>query len=192
MILCRFRSLAGVLLLAGLAFGASLTAIAQAKAAVYVTPAEMQSYFWTWFLSGAGAILGGLAIVYGMLDKSKSSELRALIKAHGDQVDATAKALDKLAAMFAAHHLDADAHPAGSRARIDPINEKLDDLKDGQNNLGLKLERLYTEHRQIRRTEMCLMKAVQPDRRDPMDSPRPRREDDPEDFDGTPLRGLEE
>ena len=139
MIIRRFRSLAGLMLLSALACGVSLTAVAQAVKVDYVATGEMHRFVVTTFLAGAGVILGGLAIVYGMLDKSKSNELKTLIKANADQVAS-------LATMFEKHHLDQDAHPAGSKARIDPINAKLDILTE-------KLTTLCAQHELIQNTE---------------------------------------
>jgi hypothetical protein len=72
--------------------------------------------------------------------------------------------------------------------------EKLEGLAEGQAVISRKLERLHAEHRIIRKTELCMMNAANlTARRDPADSPSPRRKDDPEDFDATRpnLRGLE-
>jgi hypothetical protein len=173
---------------AGMALAVSLTAWGQAAVVTqYVTTAQMERFVVTLFLSGAGVILGGLAIVYGMLDKSKSSEIRTLIKANADQVAENAKSIDKLAAMFAAHHLDADAHPAGSRARIDPINEKLDLLREQQGEIHLNLTALVAEHHEIRRNEANICHVLS--NRDPADSQQARRFTDSPDFDGRTKRG---
>lgn len=178
----RVRAFVPTLLLAGLAAACSLTAVAQAKASVYVTTGEMERYFWTSFLAGAGAILGGLAIVYGMLDKSKTSEMRTLIQANADQVQRNAEQIGDILEMFKQHHLDEDAHPRGSAARINPIKEALDELRDKQNEIHLQLAGLVAEHHQIRASEDNLCKVLS--RRDPALSPHPRRSTDPTDFDG--------
>lgn len=101
-------------------------------------------------------------------------------------------AVANFAKSLSEHDINPRAHTAASDHNHDPMNEKLDALAAGQHSLNVKLERLYSEHRVIRRTERCLLQT-RTERRDPSDSPSPRRKDDPEDFDATSpnLRGLE-
>ena len=71
------------------------------------------------------------------------------------------------------------AHTAASEHNHGPMNDKLDAVEE-------KLDDLIAEHRLIRDTERCLLKSM---KRDPADSPNPRRVGDPPGFDGTKHRG---
>ena len=178
----RLHALAPAILTSGAALLVSLTAVAQAVKVDYVTVGEMHRFVVTSFLGGAGTILGGLAIVYAMVDKAKTGEMRTLIQANADQVAANAKQIAELLDLFGKHHLDPDAHPAGSRARIDPINLKLDVLTE-------KLTTLAAQYEAIQGQESGICAALADlRRRDPKDSPHPRRAGDSGD-DYTPLRG---
>lgn len=177
------HGLAPRIMLGGLGMIGGATFLAQVAAASvpYVTTGEMHRFFFTAALSWTGAVVSGLAVVFAMISKSRDSEMRAAIRANTEAVTA-------LAEMFKEHHEDPFAHPAGSANRINPVMEKLDGLAEGQGVINRKLERLYAEHRVIRKTELCMMNAANLAQRNPMDSPNTRRDDDPEDFDGRPLR----
>lgn len=176
----RLHARAGQVLVLGTVLILTLTAAAQAAKVSYVTTEEMHRFVVVTFLSGAGVVLGGLAVVFSMVSGARDKEMRAAIAAN-------TKAVADLAEMFRAHHLDADAHPAGSRARIDPINEKLDELREKQEEIHLNLTALVAEHHQIRKSEDALCRVLA--NRDPKASPHPKRGDDPPDFDGRGLRG---
>lgn len=183
----RLRAAAPSIIVSGAAALVSLTALAQAAKVEYATIGEMHRFVVTSFLGGAGTLLGALAIIYNMVDKARTSELRTIINANGEQVRANAAHIAEILEMFKAHHLDEDAHPAGSRARIDPIKLTLAEMREKQDEIHLNLTALIAEHHYIRKTEDTLCRVLS--RRDPSLSPNPRRDDDPHDFDGRPLRG---
>ncbi len=118
----RLRAIAPTLMLAGISLVIVTTAAAQAAKISYVTTEELHRFVVVTFLSGAGVILSGLAVVYSLVSGARDKEMRSAIAAN-------TKAVADLAAMMREHHLDVDAHPAGSRARIDPVNVKLDRLQ---------------------------------------------------------------
>lgn len=181
------HALAPRIMLGGLGMIGGVSFLAQVAAASvpYVTTGEMHRFFFVAALSWTGAVVSGLAVVFAMVSKSRDSEMRAAIKANTEAVTA-------LAEMFKEHHLDPFAHPAGSANRIDPVMEKLDGLAAGQGVISRKLERLYSEHRVIRQTELCMMNAANLAKRDPALSPYPHRSTDSEGTDFTVFRGAQQ
>lgn len=183
----RLRAAAPTTLLLGLAVMASLTAFAQmVKEPAYVTTGELHRAVIITFLSGAGIVLAGLAWVYSRDQRSRDMRADTAIQAAAEQGAETARQIRELAGIVREHHEDWAMHPAGSTGRIDRMEGKLDGLIDGQSLLREEFHALRMEHDVIRETERCLMGRV---RRNPADSPTPRREDDPPDFDGTKRRG---
>lgn len=137
----RFHARAAQIIVLGTTFLVTLTAMAQVVKASYVTTDEMHRFVVVTFMSGAGVVLGGLAIVFSMVTSARDREMRSAIAANTDAVGA-------LAEMFRLHHLDADAHPAGSRARIDPLNVKLD-------KLSTQLTTLVAQHEAMQGGDAC-------------------------------------
>lgn len=161
----------------------------QIAAGPFVTHVEMDRAIFRYFLAGMVPVLAGVWIIYSALQRSRNEKTESEHRAMRESVAANAAQIADIVRLFKEHHEDEGAHPAGSAARIDPINEKLESLLEGQHSLGLKLERLYSEHRIIRKTELCMMNAVNLAQRDPTLSPEPRRTTDPEDANFTNLRG---
>ena len=183
----RLHAAAPAILALGAAIGMALTAVAQVAKLDYVTTGELHRTVLVTFLSGAGVVLAGLAWVYARDQRSRDRRADDAISAAAEESRETTRQIRELAGIVRAHHEDFAAHPAGSIGRVDRIEGKLDNLVEVV--VGLR-----REHELIRETEMCLLRN--PARRDPADSPKPRRADDPprEDFtkprdDGQPWRG---
>lgn len=194
----RMRCLVPTFTASGLSMLCSLTAFAQATARTNAQAAAEHAELRLWvivtFLAFTGVILAGIAGAYALLSASRDRAVKSEIEANRAHVASNAEQITALVKLFEAHDLSPGAHQAASDHNHDPMNEKLDALAAGQHALGVKLERLYAEHKIIRRTELCMMNAANlTARRDPSDSPSPRRATDPEDFDATHprIRGLE-
>lgn len=181
MILRRLRLRAGIyisalLLFAGLALGVQATQP--------VTRSEMESFVFT-TLAGAGiAVVGSFWVLLqstiGRTEKAADVRLERVEKLVGD-----------LVAAMKAHHEDPLAHPAGSANRIDPINARLDELREALQQTHDVVTALHAEHQVIRGTEdeVCAVIRSLAGKRDPNESPKPRRKDDPSGTDNRPLRG---
>jgi hypothetical protein len=181
-ILRRLHARAGQIIVLGTVLILTLTAAAQAAKTQYVTTEEMHRFVVVTFLSGAGVVLGGLAVVFSMVTRYRDSEMHAAIEANAATVQSNAEQISELIKMMENHHVDPFAHPIGSATRIDPINRKLDALTE-------KLNTLIGQHDAIQGQEHGICEALAELRhRNPADSPYPKRKDDSRD-DYTPLRG---
>lgn len=149
----RLHARAGQIIVLGTVLILTLTAAAQAATVQYVTSGEMHRFVVVTFLSGAGVILGGLAVVFSMVSGARDKEMRSAIAANTAAVSA-------LAEMLKQHHLDPDAHPAGSRARIDPIKATLEKLAGKQEEIHLKLTTLVAQHETIQEQEGGICTAL--------------------------------
>ena len=81
------------------------------------------------------------------------------------------------------HNECTTAHTIAAEHNHQPMNDKISEIAD-------KLDHLILEHRVIRGSEDEVCAMIRSLRtRDPKDSPKPKRDEDPEGFDGRTLRG---
>jgi flagellar biosynthesis/type III secretory pathway M-ring protein FliF/YscJ len=101
----------------------------------------------------------------------------------------TMKALATAANRLQMHDADPAAHFAAGEHNHRPMNEQADRLETKVDQIGLDLHDLIRDHKRIQETEGSVCDALaELRRRDPKDSPHPRRKDDSRD-DYTALRG---
>ncbi len=101
----------------------------------------------------------------------------------------TMKALSVAADRLRLHDEDAGAHRAAGDHNHKPMNEQADRLENKLDQLSLDLHDLIRDHNRIQETEGMVCSALQElRRRDPHDSPHPKRKTD-SGTDYTPLRG---
>jgi len=103
----------------------------------------------------------------------------------------TMKALSVAADRLRQHNEEPTAHDVASRHNHGPMNEQTQRIEDKVDALSLNLHDLIRDHNRIQSQggEICTaLESLR--RRDPKDSPRPKRADDSGD-DYTPLRGRQ-
>ena len=150
-----------------------------------ITRDEMKSFVYE-ALATSGVIVIGVAagLLAWILARDREINGRRLDQiAQGlsDIATGMQASLSRAIEALEAHNGNPLAHTAASEHNHGPMNGKLDAVEE-------KLDSLIAEHRLIRDTERCLMTSM---RRDPSDSPHPRRVDDPPGFDGTKHRGRQ-
>lgn len=163
----RIHQRAGAILLGLLAF-VSLTGAAQTVA--YVTRSEMEGYVWGVLLSaGVGTVLIGAGLLAWIMSRD-----RALQQSSIDLVIAATERLadqiENAVGMLAAHNGDALAHTAASEHNHAPILAQLDRIETQGQTTAAALHDLRRDHDRI--NAMCAQ------RRDPEDSPYPKRASD--------------
>lgn len=151
------------LLLAGLTLGAQGT---QA-----VTRSEMESFV-LMTIGGAGAVM--FAAFWILLNALVGRIERTLTKSISELSENQARGFDALRW----HDESPHAHRTASEHNHAPMEAQMNEIEQ-------KLDRLIREHELI--NAGCPIEA----RRDPADSPHPRRDGDPEAFDGRGLRGRQ-
>lgn len=101
----------------------------------------------------------------------------------------TMKALSVASDRLRQHNEEPTAHDAASRRNHDPMNEQADRIERKLESVALVLHDLKRDHDRIQCEEGEICNALaELRRRDPKDSPHPKRKDDSKD-DYTPLRG---
>ena len=101
----------------------------------------------------------------------------------------TMKALSVAADRLRQHNEEPTAHNVASRHNHGPMNEQTQRIEEKVDALSLNLHDLIRDHNRIQSQEGEICTALESlRRRDPKDSPHPRRADDSGD-DYTPLRG---
>lgn len=148
-----------------------------AEATQPVTRSQMESYAQWLFGTGLTTMAGAFWVLVNWINNKTRETLAA-------SIDRVEKQVANLTALMHEHHIDPLAHPLGSANRIDPINEKLERMHDD-------LTQLIAEHRVIRGSEdeVCALVRMMAQKRDPADSPKPKRQDDPNGVDHRPERG---
>lgn len=184
----RLRALAPTILLTITAGIVGMTALAQAAKSDYVTTGEMHRFVVATFLGGVCVILAGVAWVYSETQRARERRIDTAQAAATKQITELAAQVVELVGIVRRHHEDWTAHPTSHEGRIDRMEDGLQKLLDGQGVLREEFSGLRREHELIRDTELCIMRTG-PNKRDPKDSPFPRREDDPTDKDYTDKRG---
>ena len=165
MILRRLRSRVALLTAIGLFFGGwTLTAMATTP----VLESHMREFVYWTFGVGAFALLGaGGAFVSHLMTRMEKS------------VDASISRLEKtvetLGNDLIGHNASPFAHTAASEHNHTPMSYKIETLKEE-----------LDDHVLFCKTHQCAF-----GRRDPEDSPQPRRMNDPDGFDGRKLRGRQ-
>ena len=95
---------------------------------------------------------------------------------HAETMKALAVAADRLRQ----HNEEPTAHDAASRHNHDPMNEQSDRIEAKVTQIGLDLHDLKRDHDRIQNEEGSICTALAELRkRNPADSPNPRRADDP-------------
>ena len=106
---------------------------------------------------------------------------------HAETMRALATAADRLRQ----HNEEPTAHDAASRHNHDPMNEQANRIEAKVTQIGLDLHDLKRDHDRIQSEEGSICAALaEMRRRDPKDSPKPKRASDSGD-DYTPLRGKQ-
>ena len=147
-----------------------------ARATTPVLESHMRSFvYWTLAVVLGAVITAAAAFVSYLMARLERTLEKSITRLE--------KTVDDFSVSMSVHHIDPDAHPAGSKARIDPLNVKLDVLAE-------KLDGLIGEHRAIRESESDICAALRM-RRDDGSPGRKRRANDPADFDGVKLRGRQ-
>lgn len=153
----------------------------------YVTAAEMERYFLTKGLSFGAALLGGIWIIYGALERAREKKEEVREKKEQERWDNITKVIETMASNVSIlaksihdHNDDASAHYNASKANHAPIEEMIrdlhvgiDELKRGQSQASIALAELVAEHNIIRENE-CNILRVRRER---------TRKDDPPDLD---------
>lgn len=185
----RFRKWAmlwpgAAMLLASLALAAS--ASQPASPPNYVTMSEMERYFITKGLSFGVALLGGIWLIYGALEKARDKREQVRWDNIGKAIESMVSSISSLSKALVAHNEDEGAHTKASKHNHGPIMDVLAELKDGQaelrngqSELRVSLARLIAEHDIIRENECRLLRGR-----------LQRRESDPPDLDIDNIRGI--
>ena len=106
---------------------------------------------------------------------------------HAETMKALAVAADRLRQ----HNEEPTAHQAAGEHNHRPMNEQSDRIEAKVTDIGLKLHDLLRDHNRIQATEGSICTALaELRRRDPQDSPKPKRASDSGD-DYRPLRGRQ-
>lgn len=144
----------------------ALAAAATPSVPEYITMAEMERYFITRGLSLATALLGGVWLVYGALEKSRDARDSERWANIGKAAEEMTKSVESLAKSLRAHNDENGVHYDVFQAYQQPIIGMLTELKDGQQELresqaavSISLARLIAEHDIIRENECDLMRV---------------------------------
>jgi ABC-type nickel/cobalt efflux system permease component RcnA len=178
-VIVRLRLRIGVYISALLLFG-GFALVAQATQAV--TRSEMESFVLA-TIGAAGVLV--FAAFWVLLNTINGRSERALLSS----VNRLEHAVDKLLASMEAHDQNPLAHAAAGEHNHRPMNEQLDRLEAQLTATAQMLDALIRDHNRIQRAEGDICHALEEIRkRNPADSPKPRRKDDSRD-DYTALRG---
>lgn len=171
----RLRLRAGIYISAAMML-AGISLVAQAAQAV--TRSEMESFVLA-TIGVAGVVV--FSAFWVLLNTINGRSERALL----GSVTRLELAVEKLLIAMDAHNNNPMAHTAASEHNHGPMNKKMDAIEE-------KLDQLLMEHRVIRGSEdeVCaLVRSMA--KRNPSESPKPKRKTDSKD-DYTALRGQEE
>ena len=181
MILCRLRArvpvfLSGFLMLLAvtISMGASPT----------TTPSptwpEISLAIWLRYGAAVATSIGATWVLLNGYERRQDAR-------HAETMRALATAADRLRQ----HNEEPTAHDAASRHNHDPMNEQANRIEAKVTQIGLDLHDLKRDHDRIQSEEGSICAALaEMRRRDPKDSPKPKRASDSGD-DYTPLRGKQ-
>ena len=181
MILCRLRArvpvfLSGFLMLLAvtISMGASPT----------TTPSptwpEISLAIWLRYGAAVATSIGATWVLLSGYERRQDAR-------HAETMKALAVAADRLRQ----HNEEPTAHDAASRHNHDPMNEQANRIEAKVTQIGLDLHDLKRDHDRIQSEEGSICAALaEMRRRDPKDSPKPKRASDSGD-DYTPLRGKQ-
>ena len=154
-----------------------------------VTREEMKSFVYEALATSGvlviGVAAGLLAWILARDREISGKRLDQIAQGLSDIASGMHASMNRAIEALEAHNGNPLAPTAASEHNHGPMKDQTDRIEE-------KLDKLFLEHRIIRSSEdeVCaLIRASQ--KRDPADSPKPRREGDPEGFDGTKHRGRQ-
>lgn len=179
MILCRLRARVPVYLSAMLMLVAVAMAVDAAPDTVqHPTWPEISLAIWLRYGAAVATSIGATWVLLAGYERRQDAR-------HAETMKALAVAADKLRM----HDESPTAHQAAGEHNHRPMNEQADRVEEKVDRIDLALHDLIRDHNRIQRQEGDICMALSElRRRDPSDSPHPRRKDDGG-TDYTPLRG---
>jgi len=161
-------------------FAVALAVDAQPAAPPPPTWPEISLAIWLRYGAAVATSIGATWVLLAGYERRQDAR-------HNDTMRALATAADRLRQ----HNEEPTAHDAASRHNHGPMNEQSDRIETKVDEIGLKLHDLIRDHNRIQSQEGDICTALADlRRRDPKDSPHPRRATDSGD-DYTPLRGKQ-
>jgi len=178
-ILCRLRRSAALTISLGFFLsGWALTATATTP----VLESHMREFVYWTFGVGAFALLGAAGAFTSHLMSRMEKSIDASISRLEKQVEA-------LGMDLIGHNASPLAHQAAGEHNHKPMNDQAGRIEEKVNEISRRLHDLIRDHNRIQEQEGEVCHALaELRRRDPKDSPHPRRKDD-SGTDYTPLRG---
>lgn len=170
MILCRLRARVPVYLSALLMlFAVALAVDAQPATTAPPTWPEISLAIWLRYGAAVATSIGATWVLLAGYEKRQDAR-------HAETMKALAVAADRLRQ----HNEEPTAHQAAGEHNHRPMNEQSDRIESKVDALGLDLHDLLRDHNRIQATEGSICTALaELRRRDPQDSPHPRRAGDP-------------